>query len=136
MSDIRAKVAYLQGLAEGLDVEGATSEGRLLVSVLDVLGDLAEHVTGVAEAHAELAEYVEDVDYDLGALEETVLTDEEPQVQFIPDVELEEGDEVEILCCPECGEPLMATEGDLEADGEVVCPECGSLVQIESEEPN
>lgn len=126
MNDIRAQVAYLQGLAEGLDLDTGSPEGRVLSAMLDVLVD-------IAEAQTELAEYVEDVDYDLGALEETLYGDEDDEdgrlVEFMPSQAfLLDDDGVEVAFCPECGETLGATAGDMAGNLDVVCPSCGCSV--------
>lgn len=134
MEDLRARVAYLQGLAEGLDVEATSAEGRILSSMIDVLGEMADRMEDVAEAQEELAEYVEDVDFDLGAVEEQVYEDEEEadeEIRFIPASDLvQEEDGVEIIACPQCGETLAAGYGDLETtDVDLECPTCGCVLQ-------
>lgn len=117
MSDIRAKVAYLQGLAEGLDIEVASSEGRILTSMIDLLGDFAHEIETVTAAQEQLAEYLEDVDYDLGALEECIGDESDEEVTFVPDeVVLSEEDGIELDTCPQCGEVLGATYGEFEPE--------------------
>lgn len=138
MSDIRSKVAYLHGLAEGLEIETASAEGRVLASIIDVLDDMAEHMVDIAEAQVELAEYVEDVDHDLGALEETVLEvdeyeyaddDDEDGIYFVPEGQIESvEDGVELMACPECGEILASGAGELAVSLEAVCPNCGCTI--------
>lgn len=130
MNDIRSKVAYLQGLAEGLDLDTGSPEGRVLSSMLDVLVEIADEVTSINEAQSELAEYVEDVDYDLGALEETIYQDDADQmVEFVPAHALmDTGDGVELTFCPECGETLSATAGEIDAELDMICPSCGCMV--------
>jgi len=119
MSEIRAKVAYLQGLAEGLDIEVSSSEGRILTAMIDLLGDLAEEIETVSDAQAHLAEYVEDVDYDLGTLEESMDEEDDDEVTFVPDgVVLSEEDGIELASCPQCGEVLGATYGEFEHEHE------------------
>lgn len=132
MNDLRSKVAYLHGLAEGLDIDTNSSEGRVLAAMIDVLGDVAEAVDDVYEAQGELAEYVEEVDDDLSVLEESVFEAEEEddgeQLLFIPDDAISEvEDGVEIFYCPNCGETLSASAGSMEDDDEldVNCPVCG-----------
>ncbi|MGE5676038.1 MAG: CD1247 N-terminal domain-containing protein [Mycobacterium leprae] len=66
--DIRAKVAYLQGLAEGLEIDDSSAEGRLLGGVIDVLGDLASQVNTMSEVQEQLSEYVDELDSDLSSL--------------------------------------------------------------------
>lgn len=132
MTDIRAKVAYLQGLAEGLDIDQSSAEGRVLSSMIDVLGDIAEEMATVGEVQEELAQYVEDVDYDLGALEEAVYADDDEdseEIYFVPeDALVQEEDGVELLSCPECGETVAAGSGELDVEFEGICPTCGCAV--------
>lgn len=137
MSDIRAKVAYLHGLAEGLDIDTSSAEGRVIASIIDVLGDMADEMEDIAEAQVELADYVEDVDHDLGALEESVYEvdeyeyadeddDDEETVYFVPEENVHSvEDGVELLACPECGEILASGAGELAVNVEAVCPNCG-----------
>jgi len=114
MSDLRSRVAYLHGLAEGLDVNESSVEGRVLMGVLDVLGELAESVEALAESHDELADYVEEMDDDLSDVEEQIYDGTEDGT-------------IEIACCPECGEAVSAAAGDRdEAAVEVTCPVCGA----------
>lgn len=132
MNDIRTKVAYLRGLAEGLDIEGTSPEGRILSSMLDVMSDMAEQIDDLKEAQDELADYIEDVDYDLGELEESVYIcededdDEEEEFLVPASAVTEEEDGVVMITCPSCGETLGAGAGEGEAELEVVCPVCGS----------
>lgn len=102
VEDIRARVAYLHGLAEGLDIDASSAEGRVLSSVIDVLGMFAEQMTEMVEAQDEMADYVEDLDYDLGTVEESVFGDDEGRVRFIAADDLDDDDDVEVVC--DCGE--------------------------------
>ena len=40
--EISEKVAYLKGLAEGLNLDTESKEGKLIVAIIDVLDDMAE----------------------------------------------------------------------------------------------
>ncbi|HEY8347547.1 MAG TPA: AraC family transcriptional regulator [Symbiobacteriaceae bacterium] len=132
MKDLRTKVAYLHGLADGLELEASSPEGRILSSMLDVLSDMADQITEIKEAQGELTEYIEDVDYDLGELEESIYgheDDEEPEP--VAGV-VEEEDGVITVTCPSCGETVAVGAFDEDRDGEVVCPVCDAPM---SEEP-
>ena len=39
MSDLKARVAYLQGLSDGLEISADSKEGKLLQGIIDVLDD-------------------------------------------------------------------------------------------------
>lgn len=97
-SNLRAKVAYLEGLAEGLDIDHSTKEGRLLTSIIDVLSDMAEAVADTVEAQEELAAYIEDVDSDLSALEDGFY-----------DLDDDDDDDEITLHCPDCDAELEAS---------------------------
>ncbi len=56
MTDLRSRVAYLHGLAEGLDLDTGSPHGRVLAGVLDVLGDLAEEIEELTVMQGDLAE--------------------------------------------------------------------------------
>lgn len=130
MSDLRSRVAYLHGLAEGLDLNTGTVEGRVLAGVLDVLDDLAEEVGALSDLHGELADYVGEMDDDLSAVEEEVYT--EPEIIFIPDEAQVEEDGVSLVCCPNCGQTVSAAAGRMSAaEEEVTCPVCGCTMDAD-----
>ncbi|HZK00901.1 MAG TPA: hypothetical protein VFC79_12870 [Tissierellaceae bacterium] len=66
------KVSYLQGLADGLGVDESTNEGKLIIHLIDVLGEFAEVLDEVMEDQRDLEEYVNFIDEDLADVEEEV----------------------------------------------------------------
>lgn len=124
MTDLRARVAYLQGLVEGLDIESVGPQGRVLSEIVDVLDDMAETVTDVQDHQDEMADYIEEVDEDLSDLAGDVYLEEEAGEEAGEEEELGE------LCCPHCGQTLALEAGDVNGrEGiSVVCPGCGTMV--------
>lgn len=123
MKDLRQKVAYLHGLAEGLEIDDGSKEGRVLTQIIDVLGEIAEAVTNVQNAHDELEGYVEDIDEDLSQLEEDYYCDEENDEMSFVQVE-----------CPNCGETVFFEEELAEDDTvELTCPSCGEVINEEDQ---
>lgn len=117
MANIKEKVAYLQGLTQGLNVSDASSEGKLILNIIDVLDDMAEEIENVNMVHEDLEDYVETIDEDLTDLEEEVYE------------EVFDDDYVEVDC-PFCHE-TVAFEAELLDDDdavEVTCPHCGEVV--------
>ncbi len=117
MANIKEKVAYLQGLTRGLNVSDQSSEGKLLINMVDVLHDMAEEINCIHVAQEDLENYVETIDEDLTDLEEEVYED-------VHDVEMVEVE------CPTCHE-VVTFETDLLHDDdaiEVTCPSCGGVV--------
>jgi len=131
MGDLRSRVAYLHGLAEGLDLNTGSVEGRVLAGVLDVLDDLAEEGGALSELHGDLADYVDEMDDDLSAVEEEVYAD--PGIIFVPEeAQVEEEDGVSVVCCPSCGEAVGAGAGRMTSgDMEVTCPVCGCTMEAD-----
>lgn len=66
------KVSYLQGLADGLEVDETTNEGKLLLQIIDVLGEFAEVLDEVIEDQVDLEDYVNFIDEDLADLEDEI----------------------------------------------------------------
>jgi endogenous inhibitor of DNA gyrase (YacG/DUF329 family) len=117
VANIKEKVAYLQGLTRGLNVSEQSSEGKLLINMVDVLQEMAEEISCIHVAQEDLENYVETIDEDLTDLEEEVYED-------VHDMEMVEVE------CPECHE-VVTFESDLLNDDDVVevtCPSCGEVV--------
>ncbi len=72
MRNLKEKVAYLHGLTQGLNVNEHSSEGKVLLNIIDVLDSFADEVRNVNLAQRELEDYVESIDEDLTDLEEEV----------------------------------------------------------------
>ena len=47
--DICEKVAYIKGLAEGLELDASTKEGKILEAVIDLLGDITEEICEIED---------------------------------------------------------------------------------------
>ena len=67
---LKEKAAYLKGLADGLDFDKTTAEGKLIAAMLELLGEMTEAIEEIDENIDYLADYIEEVDKDLGELEE------------------------------------------------------------------
>ena len=68
--DIGKKVAYLKGLAEGLDISSDSKNGKIIKGILDVLEDIAASIEVLEDENAELEDYITEIDDDLGMLEQ------------------------------------------------------------------
>ena len=124
------RAAYLRGLADGRKLgEDPTEEGKVLLAVLDVLGDIAANVEANNESISALADELDELDDVVSGMEEVLLGED----AFEDDAD-EEADDEEIveyeLECPECGKPVVLDEETIE-DGEVVCPHCQQKLTID-----
>ncbi len=119
MSKLTDRISYLKGLAEGMKLNTEKDSNRLILEMIDVLGEVGDAFEALAEAHAELDEFVESIDEDLAELEDAFFEDEE---------EDESGDEEEDLIqyeCPHCGEIIEIDPDDVDFEEDAVCPSCG-----------
>ena len=44
MEDLIKKVSYLKGYADGLDISPKSDEGKLIIKLLDLLGEMADKI--------------------------------------------------------------------------------------------
>ena len=130
MENLVAKVSYLKGLADGLDIDESKPEGKLLVKVVDALKDIAEALDDVIEAHDELEEKVDEIDQDLADVESDIYDDEDDDDDCdCCDFEDEDNPFYEVTCGA-CGQKLNVSE-DVLLEGEIECPNCGELLEFD-----
>ena len=131
---ISEKVAYLKGLAEGLNLDTEKSkEGKLISVMIGILEELAMSVEDLEENALNLGEEIDVLSDDLADVEEVVFDEDEDD-----DTEDYDDDWFEVEC-PTCGADILVDDEAL-ADGEVECPACGTryameLSDDEDEEP-
>lgn len=68
---IREQVAYLQGLAEGMNID-ATDEGKLLSAIIDTLDDIADEIDGLNENALDIGDELDALSEDLADVEEFI----------------------------------------------------------------
>ena len=118
---ISEKVAYLKGLAEGLNLDTEKSkEGKLISVMIGILEELAMSVEDLEENALNLGEEIDVLSDDLADVESIVYDEDDEDYD-------DDWFEVE---CPTCGETLVVDDKAL-ADGEVECPECGSRYALD-----
>lgn len=120
------KAAYLRGLADGVDLDKTTPEGKILAALLDLVSDIADEVEAINEDIVDLQDYVEEIDEDLADVEDFL--DEEC-----------DGDCEACDCDGDCDECEFGDyDCDCDCDDEecdcedmffeVECPSCGEVV--------
>ena len=118
---ISEKVAYLKGLAEGLELDTAKSKEAKLISVMSgILEEVALSSEDLEENTTALGEEIDAISDDLSDVEEVVFGEDEDDTD-------EDFFEVE---CPSCGADIEIDE-DVLAAGVVECPGCGEKFAID-----
>ncbi|GAX90900.1 CD1247 N-terminal domain-containing protein [Effusibacillus lacus] len=138
MQNLKERVAYVQGLANGLKVSGNTPEGRILQEVMDLLEDVVRALDRVHVSQADLEEYVAAIDEDLTDLENDYYEEYDEYVDNDLS-DMDEDDELEYfeMECPNCHETVFV-DSDVYEDDEVVevlCPECHEAILVNDDTP-
>ena len=117
---ISEKVAYLKGLAEGLNIDTDKSkEGKLITVMIDILDEIAMSIEDLEENSLALGEEIDVLSDDLADVEDIVFDDEDED----EDDEEEFDDDWFEVECPSCDEVLVVDEDALE-EGYIKCPNC------------
>lgn len=120
---ISEKVAYLKGLAEGLNIDTEKSkEGKLISVMIGILEEIGMSIEDLEENTVALGEEIDAISDDLSDVEEVVFEedDEDDDCCCCDDEDEDDFFEVE---CPNCKETLVIDEGVLES-GVIQCPSC------------
>ena len=108
MSYLTEKVAYLDGLADGIEIE-KDPNGKLLKGIIEVLGLIADELEGQEEVLDDLSDCVDDIYETLD--------------------ECYDDDFVEITC-PNCGETVCFDEDMLDSEEGLICPNCNEEIDF------
>ncbi len=120
---ISEKVAYLKGLAEGLDLENEKSkEAKLINVMIGILEEIGLSIEDLEENDLDLGEEIDVLSDDLADVEDIVYGIDEDEEDFDDDFF-----EVE---CPTCEEPIVIGDEAL-AEGVVQCPNCGDKFSMD-----
>ena len=121
---ISEKVAYLKGLAEGLNLDTEKSkEGKLISVMIGILEEVGLSIEDLEENALALGEEIDVLSDDLADVESVVFDEDENDEEDYDD----DWFEVE---CPTCEEPLIIDDEAL-ADGFIQCPNCQSKFSLD-----
>ncbi len=123
---INENAAYLKGLAEGYGI-AASKEGEIISKLIELVSDMSDKINALEADNQDLREYIEEIDEDLGNVEEDFYFGDEEDEDF-DDFDDEDFDEDGFyqMECPACGEEICFDDS-LDTD-ELVCPACGAKV--------
>lgn len=125
------KAAYIKGLAEGLALDETKPETKLIKELIALTEDMSRTISDLEDDTEYLNDYVEEIDEDLGNLEEDYYGECDGDCEGCDgcdddedeDEEDEEDEELFEAECPSCGETVYF---DKTLDPEnLVCPACG-----------
>ena len=141
------KAAYLKGLMDGLNLDTDKPEGKMIASIVELLGDVTTTLANVQETTIAISDELYEIEEDLDAIEDFIMAEDEDEdwdfededEEWDEDEEYEEGfdfgDEettiYEVECA--CGEIINFDEETLEA-GSITCPNCGETLEFSFED--
>ena len=144
---ISEKSAYLKGLMDGLNLDTETAEGKMIASIVDLLGDVTKKLTDVEDTTIAISDELDEIEEDLDAIEDFIMDEEDDDYYNDDDDYFEDedddyndegfdfGDEdttiYEVECA--CGEIINFDEETLEA-GSIICPNCGENLEFSLDE--
>ena len=138
---ISEKAAYLKGLMDGLNLDTDKPEGKMIASIVELLGDVTTTLANVQETTIAISDELDEIEEDLDAIEDYILADDEAEFEDdyeddFDDEEFDEagfdfGDEDTTIYSVECacGEIVDFDEETLEK-GSITCPNCGELLEF------
>ena len=128
--NISEKVAYLKGLAEGLNIDTEKSkEGKLINVMIGILEEIGLAIEDLEENSLALGEEIDVLSDDLADVEAVVFADEDED-DYDEDEEEEFDDDWFEVECPNCDEVLVVDEDALE-EGYIKCPNCDTEYSLD-----
>lgn len=117
--NITEKVAYVRGLAEGLDLDDNKKEVRVIKELLEVIDDMALTLSDIEDGYNDVCAQLDAVDEDLYALEQDLFDEDDEDEDIFYEV-----------TCPICGETTCLSE-DILLRGGIDCPNCGESLEFD-----
>lgn len=106
------RLAYLAGLAEGIERDDDPATGGLLTGIVDILDELSHEIVEVRREQEDLAEDMDELADELGVETSDVVVE-----------------------CPACGREVAFASKLLDEDDlELTCPNCGEIVYTPGED--
>ncbi len=142
---ISERAAYLRGLADGMNLDVANGEGKLLSAIIDTIGDIADELEVLTQNSADVADELDEINdelNDIATLFDDIYDDEEDYDDELFDDEDYFDDDDDYfgadeyfysVKCPTCDEEIELDEATLESGG-VICPACGEELEFDIDE--
>ncbi|MEE1219257.1 MAG: hypothetical protein U0L20_04980 [Ruminococcus sp.] len=134
--NLTEKIAYIRGLAEGLNLDESKPEVKVINAIVDLLDDMAYSVSDMEDLYDELSAQVDEIDQDLADVESDVYDDEDCDCCDCDcdcddeDFDFDEEDPFYEVTCGACGQKINVSE-DVLLEGEIECPNCSELLEFD-----
>lgn len=89
MDFLYEKIAYLNGLLDGMDIDkNGSKEGKALLLVSEILEDIVSIVEDLDVEQEEMEDYVTAIDEDLSSIENEIFDDIDDDLNELDDMEI------------------------------------------------
>ena len=129
---ISEKVAYLDGLMEGLNIR-EDKYAKIFTAIVDALDLIAEEMADHEDTLADLDDSIGEIFESLDDYDELLFGEDEDFSE--DDDEFDEDDFFEIVC-PNCGETIYFDQDMLDSPDGLLCPNCNEPVELHIPEPS
>ena len=123
--------AYIKGLMEGACLDTTTPEGKVIAALVELCGKMADEIETLRDELDVCNAYIEEIDEDLGAVEEIVYDDDD-------DCDCcdccGDDDDEDCDCCDDDCDCCDCCDDDDDEDEEfycAMCPNCGGKVYFD-----
>jgi len=123
---IAQQVAYLKGLAEGMELGKEKKEEKILHAIIELMESIATEIAEIRDTIAELDEEIAELGDDVEMICEEILSE---------DIDLDDMDDLSDpvffdVTCPKCGNEIVIDE-DILAQESIDCPSCGEKLEFD-----
>ncbi len=132
MMTVTEKAAYLKGLVEMAHFEADTDEVKIIKAMVDAIDEMALTIADLEDEVAALTEVVDEIDEDLGDVEECIYDDCCDSDCCDDDCCCDDHDDSDYfeVECPACGETICLDESVLDEES-IQCPACGETLEFD-----
>ncbi len=130
------RASYIRGLMDGMELDPKAKETKIFNAMVELLEDLSVSVEEMEDEYADLADQVDEIDHDLGSLEEEFYGADSDEDECGCGGGCHHHHHEDCNCmefevnCPNCGADIPLTDDILDA-GEIVCPGCGEKLEFD-----
>ncbi len=161
--NITEKAAYIKGLIDGMELDPAKKETKIINAFVDIIDDIARSIKDTEKDINDMSAFMDDLGSRIDAMDSR-LSDVEDELysgssdddgyngawsrldgddiwqdsddDLYDEEDEEEGEEYEIEC-PECGKIFTFSGSVFDSDEPIKCPKCGCVIdEIEEIDPD
>lgn len=124
------RAAYIRGLMEGLELDQNKKETKVLNAIVELLDDVCVSMEELEDGFDVLSEQVDQIDEDLGEVEELILGEEECDCGHHHHHDFDDDEPMFQVVCPSCGDTIELFDEMLDEDA-IDCPNCGETLEFD-----